>query len=1057
MKRLLWFCLIVVIILVNCAKKQVIRFKEIPTKPIAEIPSELRGIWITRFDWIHSDPDSMKLRIVEIMKQTAEMRYNTVFFQVRGQAETLYPSPLEPWSKLLQAKDPGYDPVKLAVEEAHKYGLTFYAYINLLTLWNETTPPKDPRHLYYKHGPEVNPDSSWVCFDTSGKPMKLNEYYYLNPALPAVKTYLKRVIRHFVGYYNVDGIHFDRIRYPGPKYLFDPYSVHLFHYDSLKYQITRSDWAREKLTDLVEDVVAEALLIKPYLVISAATWGMYRTQDLQGYERFGSGYDNYYQDAISWLNRGIMDIIVPMIYWDIRDPKPNYNELWDDFRERTSLYRNIIPGIRLKSEWMANAEIINQVNYLRQNKALGHVMFSYRVLEKNADKPLHSIIYPHKVGLPLPLKRNHPGQVVGLNIKKIKTNDESAKDWTVDPFSFRNTADSEGWLGFILPELPKTLGINEYELNTHEWKIPYRYTVELDSTVSRNIPWLEFRNYRSDTTADSSFNLLCRTVYPARTSINHDSVKLYKTGIFFDNIPLNLGVNRIGAQVITADSSTTSYEIEIYRKPKTLKASVPLWIDTSTISFDSDHILLSKDKIPISFYGSPGQRAYLELKPGKKKILMQRKDFAEYSYYMTNLPLATLKQEKIYQLILHLETISPDFSDEKFKYTLKNTVIVRDPEKFPLVTTREENALFRYNLGKIRLGGPLIAEYPPGIHLQVNGSIGDHYRIYLNELEDGFIEKDAVETLPSENVKPGYYIRSVNVSPAENSDILAVPYPFPVPYAVFPEPDNQLIRLTLYGVKTSSTWMVHRSNLKYIKKVTWQQLTRDTYQLLIHLNTSKIWGYDCKPEGNQLIFRIKHAPIIKPDSLFKGIKLAIEAGHGGNNTGAVGLSGLKEKTINLDLAKKLEKIATDSGMQVLQVREEDTYMTLSAKRSAINQSDADILVSIHANASGRRRGFLGVNGTSTYYHNPFWAEFAEIVYERLLDLELEEFGVVGSFNYRVIRMSSRPAILVEQAFLSHAEDEELLASEDFRQKLAANIFQGIADFIKYMVADDMTP
>ncbi|MCK5454510.1 MAG: N-acetylmuramoyl-L-alanine amidase, partial [Calditrichia bacterium] len=145
------------------------------------------------------------------------------------------------------------------------------------------------------------------------------------------------------------------------------------------------------------------------------------------------------------------------------------------------------------------------------------------------------------------------------------------------------------------------------------------------------------------------------------------------------------------------------------------------------------------------------------------------------------------------------------------------------------------------------------------------------------------------------------------------------------------------------------------------------------------------------------------------------------------------------------------------GMQVLQVREEDTYMTLSAKRSAINQSDADILVSIHANASGRHGGFLDVNGTSTYYHNPFWAEFAEIVYERLLDLELEEFGVVGSFNYRVIRMSSRPAILVEQAFLSHAEDEELLASEDFRQQLAAKIFQGIADFIKYMVADDMTP
>jgi N-acetylmuramoyl-L-alanine amidase len=1014
----------------------------------------MRGLWISRFDWIHSDPDSMKYRIIDIMKKTAEMHYNTVFFQVRGQAETLYPSPFEPWSKLIQGKDPGYDPVKLAVQEARKHGLTFYAYINLLTLWNEKTHPRNPQHLYFKHGPEVDPDSSWICFDASGKPMELNEYYYLNPALPAVKTYLKRVIKQFVENYDVDGLHFDRIRYPGPQYVFNPYSLRLFHDDSLQYQISRSDWAREKLTDLVEDVVAEALLIKPYLVVSAATWGMYRTRDLSGYEKFGSGYDNYYQDAIDWLDRGIMDIIVPMIYWDIKDPKPNYHELWNDFKNRTSLYKNIIPGIRLKSEWIANAEIINQVSYLRQNEALGHVMFSYRVLENNTNKSLHSIIYPHKADLPDRLKRNYPKQIVGLNIRKIKPYDDSDRNWNIAPFSFKKLADSEGWFGLILPRLPKLLSINDYELNTDDWKLPYRYIVELDSSVSRGTPWLEFRNYQSYTTIDSSFNLLCRTDYPAHALINHDTVKIYKTGIFFDGIPLNLGINRLSAQVITPDSNQVFYEIELNRNPKHAKPAIPLWIDTSTISFDSDHILLNKDEIPISFNGSMGQRAFLELKPGKQRILMQRKDFVEYSHYMTNLKLANLKKEKKYQLKLILEPISVEFSKKKLKFTLKNTVLVKDAADFPLVMTEQENALFKYNLGKIRLGGPLIAEYPPGIHLQVNGSIGDHYRIYLSELEEGFIQKNAVKTLPSEYVKPDYYIRNVHVRPAENSDILTIPYPSPVPYAIYPEPGNQLIKLNLYGVKTSSTWMVHRSNLQYIKKVTWRQLTRNTYQLLIYLNTSKIWGYDCKPVGNQLVFRIKHPPIIDPDSLFNNIKLAIEAGHGGDNTGAIGLSGLKEKTINLDLAKKLEKIALDSGMQVLQVRDKDSYLSLSEKRSTINQSDADILVSIHANASGSRAGFLGVNGTSTYYNNPFWAEFAQFVYERLLDLELEEFGVVGSFNYRIIRMSSRPAILVEQAFMTQAVDEELLASENFRDQLAAKIFQGITDFIKYMDSDE---
>ena len=87
-----------------------------------------------------------------------------------------------------------------------------------------------------------------------------------------------------------------------------------------------------------------------------------------------------------------------------------------------------------------------------------------------------------------------------------------------------------------------------------------------------------------------------------------------------------------------------------------------------------------------------------------------------------------------------------------------------------------------------------------------------------------------------------------------------------------------------------------------------------------------------------------------------------------------------------------------------------------------------------------------MDGASTYYHDPFWAEFAHCVYDRLLELELDEFGVVGSFNYRNIRITSRPAILVEQAFLSHAEDEERLADPKFRGRIAEQIFAGIADY-----------
>jgi N-acetylmuramoyl-L-alanine amidase len=123
-------------------------------------------------------------------------------------------------------------------------------------------------------------------------------------------------------------------------------------------------------------------------------------------------------------------------------------------------------------------------------------------------------------------------------------------------------------------------------------------------------------------------------------------------------------------------------------------------------------------------------------------------------------------------------------------------------------------------------------------------------------------------------------------------------------------------------------------------------------------------------------------------------------------------------------------------------------MTLIEKRNIPISLDADLLVCIHANAGGR--GYLSVSGTSTYYNNPFWAPMAESIYRRLLQLGLNEFGVVGSFNYTVIRVTQMPSILVEQAFMTNAEDEEKLADPQFRQQEAQKIYEGIIDYLKYM-------
>jgi N-acetylmuramoyl-L-alanine amidase len=390
----------------------------------------------------------------------------------------------------------------------------------------------------------------------------------------------------------------------------------------------------------------------------------------------------------------------------------------------------------------------------------------------------------------------------------------------------------------------------------------------------------------------------------------------------------------------------------------------------------------------------------------------------------------------------------------ELEYKNSQTIVVKTPDRFPLVRTISDPAVMTYNTGQIRLGGPIIAEYGEGIILQTSGKIGSKYRIRLDRKTDGFISEEDVEVLPFGARRPGYFIRSLSAAPEGRIDIVRIPYPQNVPYAVIPEPELKRIRIALYGVRTTSTWITHRDSLQVIDHVNWEQTTPETYTVLIHLNTANIWGYELKKGTGHLAFSIKHPPAVTPDSTdrsLKGLKIAIEAGHGGRNTGAHGLSGLLEKDINLDVALRLDTLCRSAGMGVIQVRPDDRYMTLGEKRRIIEDSNADLALSIHANASGTRYGYLGVSGTSTYYHNPFWSEYAGFVYRRLLELPLDEFGMVGSFNYKVIRISSQPVILVEQAFLSHAEDEEKLASAEFREELAGKIFLGIKDYLHYML------
>lgn len=554
-------------------------------------------------------------------------------------------------------------------------------------------------------------------------------------------------------------------------------------------------------------------------------------------------------------------------------------------------------------------------------------------------------------------------------------------------------------------------------------------------------PLLEWRDDTGDTTTKATVHLLARTAWPARVTINGDSCHLYRTGIFFRTVALQPGPNLIQATVKPVVGEEARFSRTIFRRETGPRAALPLWIDSTSVLPAESRVLQSRDRLRVSFIGAKGHAGWVDFKPGKLRLYLRRTDLADCSRYEGEMPLSRLQQDKEYSLQLCLKNSIKGAKKSTLRRDAGVTIVVQNPERFPLLQLLRDGALLNQSLGYVRLGPPVISELPAGTILQSSGRIGSSWRIRLDEESEGYVAADEVEALAEPALRPAYYITTLSAAPAAGADLVTIPRLQPVPFSLHPDPAGRVLRLRLYGVESSSTWITHREGLRVMDRLSWEQIAPQTYQVNIHLQESRIWGYTLTAGPTMLELRLKHPPAGK-------IKVAIEAGHGGSNLGAVGLSGLLEKQINLDVAQRLEKLCLEAGLQVLQVRETDTDMSLGAKKERVEASDADLLVSIHANAGGTANGYLGANGVSTYYHNPFWGDLARVVYKKLLELPLQEFGCVGSFNYRVTRMSSRPAILVEMAFLSHAGDEEKLFLPEFRQQLAEKILAGINSYLE---------
>ncbi len=365
--------------------------------PVAERVTtrpETRALWVVRTTM--TSPESVR----DLVRRAKENGFTDLIVQVRGRGDAYYDSHIEPRADDLAGQPADFDPLAMTIDEAHRFGIKVHAWINIYLVAGVESLPRSREHLIYKH-PEwvmvprdvaaelyaVAPNSpeylDRIIEHTRGNRDQL-EGLFVSPAHPGVKENLLNIWMEVATRYNVDGLHFDYVRYPNPQYDYSRNSIDRFRKEmesnlsdderetladefqndplvyATKFAPRYAQFQRNQVTDLVERIYKGVKKIKPNAVISAA---VFANEEDAARSRF--------QDWKEWLRMGCLDVVCPMAYTP--DTETFRKQLLSAMSKASG--RQVWGGIGAYKQTADGA--IEKIQVARDVGAQGFILFSY--------------------------------------------------------------------------------------------------------------------------------------------------------------------------------------------------------------------------------------------------------------------------------------------------------------------------------------------------------------------------------------------------------------------------------------------------------------------------------------------------------------------------------------------------------------------------------------------------------------------------------------------------------------------------------------------------------
>jgi len=355
---------------------------------------EARALWVVRTTMV--SPESVR----ELVRRAKENGFTDLIVQVRGRGDAYYDSHIEPRADDLAGQPANFDPLAMTIDEAHRFGIKVHAWINIYLVANIESLPRSRDHLIYKH-PEwvmaprgvaaelygVAPGSpeylDRIIEHTRGNRDQL-EGLFVSPAHPGVKENLFNIWMEIAAQYDVDGLHFDYVRYPNPQYDYSRNSIDRFREEmesgladeergtladefkndplvyATKFAPRYAQFQRNQVTELVERIYKGVKKIKPNAVISAA---VFANEEDASRSRF--------QDWKEWLRMGCLDVVCPMAYTP--DTETFRKQLLSAMSKASG--RQVWGGIGAYKQTADGA--IEKIQVARDVGAQGFILFSY--------------------------------------------------------------------------------------------------------------------------------------------------------------------------------------------------------------------------------------------------------------------------------------------------------------------------------------------------------------------------------------------------------------------------------------------------------------------------------------------------------------------------------------------------------------------------------------------------------------------------------------------------------------------------------------------------------